>query len=181
MKPNDSIKQRLAPFASQIGGWVREEDQSLNQVRERLEGLGCQVPLDHLERWWRGVEHKRVRSWLVASIAEAARHRAAAEKAFVRNPPPELEMVVKLCRALLLRFVTQAGKDPACVKIVTDLFKPVMDYARLEEKRKDRELAERKYQDLAQERERARKRDGEDKPGLTPETLEKIERELNLF
>ena len=106
------------------------------------------------------------------------------EAKLARNPAPELETLIKLCRVLILKLSLEVNQAPRLLKLVNDLMKPVLDWARLEEKRKEREFAEHKYHEqTAAERaarEKARSEAGGEK-ALSPETLEKIERELKLF
>jgi len=93
-------------------------------------------------------------------------------------PSPELETIIKLHRVLVLGLSAEAQTRPGRFNLVAALMKPVMEWARLEEKRKLRELAEQKYRDQS-----AAKKSEQNGPGasLTPGTLDKIERELNLF
>ena len=58
--------------------------------------------------------------------------------------------------------------------------RPVLEWARLEEKRKQRELAEQKRRDELAARQEEKTASAAPKV-LTPETLAKIEHELSLF
>lgn len=97
-----------------------------------------------------------------------------------QHPSPELETIIKLHRVMVLRLSSEAQAVPEMFKLVSGLMKPLMEWARLEEQRKTRELAERKYQDEVAAQEAAK---GQEGPGtaLKTETLEKIEHELKLF
>jgi len=121
---------------------------------------------------------------LLAQIRAGARHCKALETEFGLNPPPELETLIKLHRVMVLQLSSQEEAKRASIGLVTALMRPVMEWARLQERRKERELAEEKYraqvaaQKAAIQRElEAAKADG----GLSPETLDKIERELRLM
>lgn len=98
---------------------------------------------------------------------------------------PELETIIKLHRVLILRFSLEAEISPDLLKLVDGLMKPVMDWARLEEKRKERELEERKYRDrLEADKAQAEREAGAGAAAteaLKPETLEKIQDELSLL
>src|ERR1043166_284944 len=121
-------------------------------------------------------EQNSGREWLLAQIAEGARHCKAIEAEFGKNPPPELETLIKVHRVMVLQLSSQKETDRETIGLVTALMRPVMEWARLQEKRKERELAEEKYRAQA-EAQKAAKSEG----GLSPETLEKIERELRLM
>jgi hypothetical protein len=112
-------------------------------------------------------------------IAEAARHCQEVEQQFSAHPPPELETVIKLHRVLLMRYSLEAEKKPEVLKELREVMKPVMDWAALQERRKQRELAEQKYRDQVE----AEKKENGDGTGgaLQPETMEQIERELSLL
>jgi len=157
----------------------------------RVNPDGRTTPADAAVREEQGVEgsakkeaQESGREWLLAQIGEGARHCKAIEAEFGKNPPPELETLIKVHRVMVLQLSSQKETERETIGLVTALMRPVMEWARLQEKRKERELAQEKYraqvaaQKAAIQRElEAAKADG----GLTPETLEKIERELRLM
>lgn len=123
---------------------------------------------------------KRLQERLLRQIALGARQCKELERRFGKNPPPELETLIKLHRVLILKFSQEAQAAPRLFSLVKDLMKPVMDWARLQEQRQQRELAEKKYRDQVEARTATAARGSKD-GALRPETLEKIERELNLL
>lgn len=110
----------------------------------------------------------------MASQCATVRERLAAA------PPPATETLVELHRVLIFNLLSQPGVEAATLAQVQALMKPVLEWERLEERRKSRELAERKYQDQ-QEAERQKDTRSDEERALTPETLARIERELHLF
>lgn len=116
----------------------------------------------------------RVSEQLLAQLVEAARQCQELERQFGQYPAPELETIIKLHRALVLNLSLQADQAPELLKLVKDLMKPIMDWAQLQEKTRQRELAEKKLEAQSAERAKAG-------AALSPETLQKIEQELNLF
>jgi len=119
-------------------------------------------------------------------IAQGARLCGEIEGQFGKNPPPELETLLKLHRVLILKFSLEANASQDLLRLVRDLMKPVMDWAQLQEKRKLRELAERKYRDQAEAQQAARAKEKQgagagDGAALTSDTLTQIERELQLL
>lgn len=116
-------------------------------------------------------------------IAESALLCEEIEGQFDKNPPPELETLLKLHRVLILKFSLEANASQDLLRLVRDLMKPVMDWAQLQEKRKLRELAERKYHDQAEalKAAQAKEKQAGDAAALTPDTLSQIERELQLL
>ncbi len=119
---------------------------------------------------------------VLEQIAQGAQLCQAVERQLGAHPAPELQTIIQLHRSLVLKLSVQAQSDPGLFNLVSTLMRPVIEWARLEEKRKDRELAEQKYRDqaAAQKAEQAKEQSGGGE-ALRPTTLEKIERELHLF
>lgn len=117
---------------------------------------------------------------LLVQIAQGGRLCREVETRLKEHPGPELETIIKLHRVLVLRLCSEAEAMPERIALVSGLMRPVLEWARLEEKRKQRLLAEQKYHDELAER-RAAHIAQTPRKALTPETLEKIERELHLF
>jgi hypothetical protein len=109
---------------------------------------------------------------LLEQLAQAATLCEEVQRQLGLGQGPALETILKLHRVLVLKFSLEAEGAPEKLKLVAALMKPILDYARLEEKAKAREQ---------QAREAARANPGQEAPALTPATLERIERELNLF
>jgi chorismate mutase len=85
---------------------------------------------------------------------------------------------------IILRLCAQAEAKPEAARLVTALMRPVMDWARLQEQRKERELAEQKYRDQVEAQKAAIEREinaAKTEGGLSLETIERIERELKLM
>ncbi len=117
---------------------------------------------------------------LLERIAAGAQECQELERLFGQHPPPELELLLKLHRVLILKFTLEAEGAPEMIKLVKDLMRPVVDWAQVQEQRRRRELAEQKYRDEAAARKATALRPGQDE-GLRPETLKQIERELKLL
>ena len=116
---------------------------------------------------------------LLEQIAEGGKLCRETETQLRQHPCPELETIIKLYRVLVLRLSAEAQAMPDRFHMMSALMRPVMEWARLEEKRKLRELAEQKYRDETAVQ-KAKEQRGADSV-LRPETLKRIERELNLF
>ena len=68
----------------------------------------------------------------VNQIAAGARHCGQLEEQFGKNPPPELEMLIKLHRVIILQLSAQMNSNPDAVRWVTTLMKPVMESVKRE-------------------------------------------------
>ena len=146
------------------------------------------MPKTSTPRLQLGVEpelsHHEIKQKLLNQINRGAALCAEVERRLAGNAAPELETLIKLFRVIILKLSVEANVAPDLLKLVNDLIKPVLDWARLEEKRKEREFSEQKYQEQAASQQAARGKEqkaGNGENALTPETLEKIERELKLF
>jgi hypothetical protein len=126
----------------------------------------------------------QVQEELLAQITHGGRLCVEIEKQFGENPAPELETLIKLYRVLILKFSLEAQVAPELFRLVTDLMRPVMEWARLQEKRRERELAEQKYRDQVRTQKANQAKEQQAQSGeaaLTSETIEKIQRELKLM
>ncbi len=148
-------------------------------AQRAVERLGAEnSPAEESPDW------ERMREQLLNHISEGARHCAEIEREFGRNPPPELETLIKLHRLMVFQVSSQEGAKREAIGLITALMRPVMEWARLQEKRKERELSEQKYRDQVEAQKAALEREqaaANAEGGLSPETLEKIERELRLM
>ena len=118
---------------------------------------------------------------LLARMNQAARFCQTIREQLRQEPGPELETILQLHRLLVLKLSADAQAAPELLRLVQTLMRPLMDWARLEESRKLRALAEQKYRDSLAAQQAARDKDRQGAQALRPETLEKIERELKLF
>jgi hypothetical protein len=128
-------------------------------------------------------EHARqLQESLLARIAQGAALCRELDAQLGQHPAPELETIIKLYRVLLLKLSAEVQAVPDLRHLVSTLMKPVMDWARLEEKRKDREWVEQQARESAAARQAKRNGEaGDADHALRSETLTKIERELKLF
>lgn len=176
-------QSKLDQHADRLTEWFLA-GKTLKEAQEQLRLDGCVVSLSRLSDWWSARQRARQEESLLGQIASGARQCQAVEQAFGSNPPPELETIIKLQRVLIMKLSVAANADPELIELVARLTKPTMEYAKLQEKRMERELAERKYRDLVAEKKAAMEREisnAKSSGGLTAETLEKIERELKLL
>lgn len=127
-------------------------------------------------------EAKRLQEYLLERMAQGATLCRDIEAQLRQHPAPELETIIKVFRLLVLKLSAEVRAMPELRHLVSTLIKPVMDWARLEEQRKRRELAQERHREESAARKAAAEtvQNGREQ-ALRPETLEKIERELNLF
>ena len=114
-------------------------------------------------------------------IAQGAELCRKIETQLRQHPAPELETIIKWYRLLVLRLSAEVQAVPELRHLLSALMRPVMEWARLEEKRKDRDSAEQRHREETAARNGARSGQADRDRALQPETLERIERELTLF
>lgn len=163
------------------------EKKTLQEMLAWLREEGVRCSASTLSRFLESQRQARLQDRLLARIASGAEQVRQVEKQFGKNPPPELETLIKLQRVLILNLSTQANADPDLMKLVSQSFGSVMDAERLRIKRGELDLNTRKVRlmekkaeayDRAQAALNAAK---SSKGGITKETLQRIEQELNLL
>lgn len=117
---------------------------------------------------------------MLDEIAEGGRLCREIEAHLNQCPGPELEILIELYRLLALKACVEAQALPERLPFFSALMKAIMEWARLEETRKQHELAEQKYRDEVAARQTAKTARSDPKV-LTPGTVKQIERELKLF
>jgi hypothetical protein len=179
-----ALPSKLDAHADVLAQWFGEEKLSLAEARKRLAALGCEVSASRLSDWWSRRQGEDNFRHLLEGIGSGARAQKEFEAALDANPAPELRRLIELHRRFIFTLSTQRQLDKETIEAVATLMRPVVDFAKLEEKRKERELSEQKYRDLVNEKRAAIERElnsAKTSGGITPETLEKIERELKLL
>lgn len=167
------LEEKLDGAAPLIEWWLGPGKLSLEQVRQRLARQGCRVEAVELARWWSERRSLRAQTEFLDLIVRTARQKHKLERSLGRGAPG-LETLIQAHRVLVLKFSQESTITPELLQRVKDLMKPVMEWARLEEQRKRRELAERRYRDLI-EAERAAAAGG-----ISPATMDHFQTLLNL-
>jgi hypothetical protein len=182
------IASKLDPFAERLDHWFGTERQTLQYVQEQLAQDGCSVALDTLSRWWQRRQSQLAEDQLLAQITTGAALHKRVKEQFATDAPPELQTLIDLHRVLIMQFSTQAATSPKMLELADRSMRTVMDYfsgqtkAALE--REKLSLGSRRVKLLEEKSENALRLIAEAKKttgGVTPETLEKIEKELKLL
>ena len=175
---------KLERYSEQLEEWFELDGIALREAQKRLAELGCKVGLSSLSRWWNDRKATRSEAQFLAMVKRGARQCRLLEKALADGGAPELELLIKLHRSLILNLSTQGEKAPNLLRLAAELMKPVLGWASLQEKRRIRELAEQKYRDQVAAQKAAIERAinaAKASGGISQETLEHVERELKLL
>jgi hypothetical protein len=138
-------ESKLDPFAERLDEWLGEKNMTYDQVRAQLRLDGCDVSSGRLSEWWQARRSAKQQRQLISQIVTGARAAREVETEFGQNPAPELDVIIKLLRVLILQFSTEANDNRDVVKQLSALMKPVMVWAQLQEHARDREFEETKY------------------------------------
>ena len=174
---------KLDPFAERLEEWFLA-GKTLVEAQEQLALDGCKVSLGRLSVWWQGRQAERAEAAFLFSIASGAKFLKTVDAEFAEHPAPELAAIMPVLRTLVFELSVHAHADPAKLQLVERLLKPLMEFAKLQEKRREIELAENKYRDLVAARREAIQTELDKAKvagGVTPETITKIEAELKLL
>jgi hypothetical protein len=179
-------ESKLDQFAKPLAD-MEAECKTLAEMLAWLKEEGVRCSASTLSRFLESQRQSRLQDRLLDRIASGARQVQAVEKSFGKNPPPELETLIKLQRVLILNLSTQANADPELMKLVASSFGAVMESERLRIKRGELDLNTRKVKLMEKKAEAydraqaALTQAKNSKGGITQETLNRIERELNLL
>ena len=98
------------------------------------------------------------------------------QRLLAKSDDPAMEMLVSLHRRIVLGLCARTDDPKVMLQLAGSAMKLLLAWKRIEEKRKDREFAERKFQ----KEQAGRCRDGSS-GGLREETHEQIQNTLNLI
>ena len=174
---------KLDGYADRLQEWF-VAGKTLADAQVLLAQEGCQVSLSRLSEWWESRQTSLRQEQLLQQIASGANQCREVEAQFAKHPAPELETIIRLHRVLAMQFATAGASNPEMIEMSERATKMALEFAKLNEKRAERELTEQKYRDQVAERRRTIEAElgkARNSGGVTAETLSKIEAELKLL
>ena len=174
-------KSKLDPYAKHLDEWFSPPLKlTLEQAAARLASeYDLSVSRARLSEWWEARCNQKLQTSLLSQIATGSRTCQAVEKEFGRNPAPELEVLIKLHRVLFMNLAAHGQTDPQAVANLSALMKSAMEWAKLQEKQKDRKLDERRLELLEKKAAQADETSQVTTSNYTPE--EKMARIKQIF
>ena len=124
---------------------------TLQEAQATLREAGCSVSLSRLSVWWSDRQSERMQERLLGQITSGARQCREVEESFGRNPAPAVETIIKLYRVLAMQFATAGVSNPELIETSERATRMVLEFAKLEAKRADQALDERRVK-LLEER-----------------------------
>lgn len=179
-----ATKSKLDAFQDKLEVWFGMENKTLAEVRELLKAEGCSVSLSRLSDWWERRQGTLAEEKLLHSIATGAQLCRKLDAEMGANPPPELDTIMRLNRVLIMSLSTTGQANPEHLQMADRMTRTVLEHMKVLEKRQDRALMERRVVLLEEKSANALRLIAEARKstgGVTPETLEKIEKELRLL
>lgn len=141
MKEKKSKLDRYAAAMRQMD----DERKTISEIQKWLKAEGCVVSAGLISGYLESLRQRRLQDRLLTQIAGGSRQCAEVEKSFGRNPPPELETLIKLQRVILMQLSTQAAANPAFLELIGNSFKAVLDAEKLKVKREQLSLDREKF------------------------------------
>src|ERR1035437_3148040 len=175
-------KNKLDPFRARLLEWAAEGKSQLEMLAS-LKADGCSCSGSSLSVYLQRERDGQAEETFLARITSGAQQMKRFDAAFAENPEPMLAQIMARLKVLTAMLSTQAVANPEAFGQLDVLLKYLLDWEKVQIKGSESALAAQKYRDLVAERKRAieaelgKARTG---GGLTPETLERIERELKL-
>lgn len=164
-KPRDN---KFTPHHADILAWFEAEPTlRLIDACERLGQRGVKATPGELSIYLRRHREKEDREKMLFGIASGAEKVRELDEAFAGNPAPELGLIVKLLKTLIINMSLNPDTPPDVYDRALSLLKPVTEFAKIEAKREDLKLAERRVALLEQREAKAREVIGDQT--LTPE------------
>jgi DNA-binding phage protein len=164
-KPREN---KFTPHAEEILGWFEAEPElRLRDAVERIAALGVRCTRGELSTFLARHRDQDERDRMLMGIASGAEKCRELDEAFAANPAPELALIVKLLKTLVINMGLNPQTPADLYDRAIKLLKPVTEFAKLEAKREDLKLAERRVAILEQRESKAREIIGDQT--LTPE------------
>ena len=143
MKPQRKQASVLDDHYEDLTRWLAEkpegEQLSFGAAVERLAARGVKTTDSSLSRWWKATAPRR----MLARITSGQAACAQLDAHFGAHPAPAISTLVDWLKTLVAQQVaTGAAPD---VDALTRLFKPILEWAKLEEHRQDRALDQEKF------------------------------------
>lgn len=137
-------KSKLDERAEDLDSWFEGEKLTLDQARAKLAEFGISVSRSRLGTWWESRQAAKMQQVILDRISSGAQSAQQIAKAFDRAPAPEVEALIRLHRFIVHQLAVNGMAEPKLLATASAMMRPVMEWARLEDRAKDRALDERR-------------------------------------
>jgi hypothetical protein len=142
---------KLDAYTERLDEWLTPEYEggrgmTLAQAREQLRQDGCSVSVSRIGEWWGNRLNRKREDAMIRQIATGAQVVKDVEKQLEKSSAPNLELIIKLLRVMVLKLTTQANFDPTMLETLSFFLKPLIDWEKEQGKKEDRQLAREKWE-----------------------------------
>jgi hypothetical protein len=116
--------------ADKLREWFFLEKPAANYATAlaRLEKEGIKTSIGALCRWWQREVNERRITTVLGNIATGAELDRKLKDGFKKNPPPELETLIKLLQTIIAHLSLRGTEEPEILKVALAAFDRVFDY-----------------------------------------------------
>ena len=123
---------------------------TLAEMLAWLKEEACTVSLSTISRWLESARSSAAQERILNLVATGSAQCTELDKAFAKNPAPELDMLIKLFKVLILKLTTQGQADTKLLQLADQLSRTAIEFingqTKAAFKRVELEQAERKLQ-----------------------------------
>ena len=120
-------KSKLDQFAPTLLE-MDDAKKTLAEMRAWLKEESCNVDLSTLSRFLESARSERSQSRILGQITSGAEHCREIDQAFVKNPAPHLETVIKVFKVLIMQLATKGTAEPEFLKLADQLSRTAIEF-----------------------------------------------------
>ena len=145
------IASKLDPHRDELLAWLAPqpdgEGLTLDAALARLkQSHGVSSSRSRLSTWLEAQRQAVMQERILGSITSGAQTTREIEKQFGKHPPPETAQLVKVLKVITMQLSLQSTANPLLLEMVNPLMRSILDFAKIQEKRADREQDREKWQ-----------------------------------
>lgn len=150
------IESKLDQFHEQLVT-LESEGKTLLEMQKWLHEEGVAVAQSTISRFLESARSSAAQERILQLVVSGAQHCAEVDRAFSKNPAPELETLIKLFKVLIMKLTTQGAADLEQLRMADQLSRTAIEFisgqTKANFKRIELEQAERKLK-IAEEKAR---------------------------
>jgi hypothetical protein len=141
MNLTKKTESRLDPYAAELEAMEEAQPpKTLAEMQAWLAGKGCAMTVSAIGRFLARLRAQREQERLLHKLGVAVEQCRVLEKWFKDNPAPDLGLLVKLFKVLILQLTVESEKDPSLLKMANELAQTALKYIKSQDRA---ELGER--------------------------------------
>jgi hypothetical protein len=136
---------KLDTYAARIREMVAAR-QTLAQIQAELLTLGVKVSTGRLSVFVSQLAQSDLESRLFGLVKTGGQMTRELDAAFTSNPAPELAQLIRVVKTLVMNLQIQGATNPEMLDLSNTMLKTVLEFAKLESKEREVNLAVDKFQ-----------------------------------